>query len=88
MTWKVEVDRRAAKELRSIDPEGRRRILRFLRERVATTEDPRRLGRALQGQSAPLWRYRVGPYRLICSIEDERLLVLVVRVAHRREAYR
>jgi mRNA interferase RelE/StbE len=88
LTWKVEVDRRAAKELRSLDPDGRRRILRFLRERVATAEDPRRFGRALRGQSAPLWRYRVGPYRLICSIEDERLLVLVVRVAHRREAYR
>jgi mRNA interferase RelE/StbE len=88
LTWKVEVDRRAAKELRSLDPDGRRRILRFLRERVATAEDPRRFGRALRGQSVPLWRYRVGPYRLICSIEDERLLVLVVRVAHRREAYR
>lgn len=88
MSWTVEVDRRAAKELRSLDPEGRRRILRFLRERVTTGENPRRMGRALQGQSAPLWRYRVGPYRLICSIEDERLVVLVVRVAHRRDAYR
>jgi mRNA interferase RelE/StbE len=88
LTWKVEVDRRAAKELRSLDPDGRRRILRFLRERVATAEDPRRFGRALRGQSAPLWCYRVGPFRLICSIEDERLMVLVVRVAHRREAYR
>lgn len=88
MTWRVEVDERAAKELHSLDPSVRRRILRFLRERVATEEDPRRIGRQLQGQSAPLWRYRVGPYRLICSIEDGRLVVLVVRVAHRREAYR
>ncbi|HEX2164675.1 MAG TPA: type II toxin-antitoxin system RelE/ParE family toxin [Thermoanaerobaculia bacterium] len=88
MTWKVELDSRAAKELRSLDPEARRRILRFLRERVATADDPRRIGRPLQGQSAPLWRYRVGSFRLICSIEDDRLIVLVVRVGHRREVYR
>jgi mRNA interferase RelE/StbE len=88
LRWKVEVDRRAAKELGSLDPQIRRRILCFLRERLATAEDPRRLGSALQGQSVPLWRYRVGSYRLICTIEDQRLVVLVVRVAHRREAYR
>ena len=88
MTWTVEFDSRAAKELRALDHPQRRRILRFLRERIAVDEDPRRLGRALKGQSVPLWRYRVGDHRLICSIEDDRLIVLVVRLGHRREVYR
>lgn len=74
--------------MRQLDRQHQIRIVRFLRERIATSEDPRRLGRALQGQSVPLWRYRVGPFRLICSIEDDRLTVLVVRLGHRRDVYR
>ena len=88
MTWTVEIDRRAAKELKSLGAEARRSILRFLREGIADSADPRRLGRPLRGQEAPLWRYRVGPYWLICSLEDARLVVLVVRAGHRREIYR
>jgi len=87
LSWSVEVDSRAAKELRALDRPARQRILRFLRQRVAGDEDPRRLGRPLKGQSVPLWRYRVGPYRLICCIENDRLVVLVIRVGHRREIY-
>lgn len=86
-SWTVEVDARAARELRKLDRQSRRRIVRFLRERIATAEDPRRLGRALKGQSRQLWRYRVGAYRLICSIEDARLVVLVVRVGDRGRVY-
>ena len=85
--WKVELDARAAKELRSLDRHHRTRIVRFLRERISTSDDPRRLGKALRGQSVKLWRYRVGPFRLICTIEDDRFVVLVLRVGHRREIY-
>lgn len=87
MSWKVEFDALAAKSLRSLDRPVRARILRFLRQRIAGDEDPRRLGRPLKGQSVPLWRYRVGAYRLVCTIEDERLIVLVVKLGHRREVY-
>lgn len=59
-----------------------------MRERIATPDDPRRLGRPLTGPRTGLWRYRVGAYRLICRIEDARPVVLLVRVAHRGEAYR
>lgn len=85
--WKIEVDHRAAKELRRLDRQHQIRIVRFLRERIATSEDPRRLGKALRGQAVGLWRYRVGPFRLICTIEDDRFVVLVLRVGHRREVY-
>jgi mRNA interferase RelE/StbE len=85
--WTVEFDDRAAKELRKLDHQERDRIVRFLRERIATAEDPRRLGKPLKGQSAPLWRYRVGSNRLICTIEDERVVVLVVRIGNRRDVY-
>lgn len=87
MSWRVELDARAAKELRRLDRPERQRVVRFLRERIAGSEDPRRLGRPLRGQAVPLWRYRVGPYRLVWSLGDDRLVVLVVRVGHRREVY-
>jgi mRNA interferase RelE/StbE len=88
VTWRVEFDAAAAKELRKLGASEQRRILKFLRQRIATDEDPRRLGTALTGEFAGLWRYRIGDYRLIASIEDRRFTVLILRVGHRREIYR
>jgi mRNA interferase RelE/StbE len=85
--WRVEFDRDAARDLRKLDVPGQRRILRYLRERIATDEDPRRFGHALTGDLKGLWRYRVGDYRIVASIADERFVVLVVTVGHRREVY-
>ena len=86
MTWSVEWDERARKELRRLDPGVQRQILEYVRDRVAT-DDPRRFGRPLRGTMHGLWRYRIGSYRPICQIEDGRLVVLVVAVAHRRHIY-
>jgi mRNA interferase RelE/StbE len=83
----VEFDRDAARDLRKLDVPGQRRILRYLRERIATDEDPRRFGHALTGDLKGLWRYRVRDYRIVASIADERFVVLVVTVGHRREVY-
>ena len=85
--WNVEFDDRARKELRSLDAQAQREILRYLRERIAVDDDPRRFGKALGRDLSGLWRYRVGSYRLICRIEDGMLVVLVVRVGHRSEVY-
>lgn len=88
MAWVIELDRAAERELDKLDPQTVRRILTFLFERIAQLENPRSIGEALT--SAKLgnpWRYRVGDYRLISSIEDSRLLVLIVKVGHRREIY-
>jgi len=89
MAWKVEFSVEADRELDKLDGQQTKRILKFLRERIAKLEDPRSLGRPLQGSRlGEFWRYRVGDYRLICKIEDDRLLVLVLRVGHRKEIYR
>lgn len=88
MAWRIEFTRRARKELSRIHPDDARRILRFVRESLHATDDPRRYGKPLRGRNSELWRYRIGDYRLVCHLQDERLLVLVVRVGHRREVYR
>jgi mRNA interferase RelE/StbE len=89
MAWSVELHPAAARELEKLDTQNERRIRKFLYERVATLEDPRIIGKALQGaQLREYWRYRVGDYRLICEFLDNRLIVLVLRVGHRKEIYR
>jgi mRNA interferase RelE/StbE len=89
MPWKVELSAEAEPDLRKLDVQHARRILKFLQERVAKLEDPRSIGGALQGSHlGEFWRYRIGPHRLICKIEDNRLIVLVLRVGHRKEIYR
>ena len=88
MVWVIELDRAAERELDKLDPQTARRILTFLFERIARLENPRGIGEALTGAKlGNLWKYRVGDYQLISSIEDSRLLVLIVKVGHRREIY-
>lgn len=89
MAWTIEIDRAAVRDLDRLDPQAARRILVFLHERVATLADPRSIGEALKGSKlGEFWKYRVGDYRIISSIEDGTLRVLVVKVGNRREVYR
>ena len=88
MAWKVELSAEADRQLSKLDAPQAKRILKFLYERVAHLDDPRSLGQALHGsQLGEFWKYRVGDYRLICKLEDNRLVVLVLRLGHRREIY-
>ena len=89
MAWKVEIDPVAKKDLNNLDPQQAKRILRFLFERVGHLEDPRSIGEALKGSRFnTLWKYRVGDYRIISSIEDNVAKILVVKIGDRKEVYR
>ena len=93
MAWRIEFDAGALKDLRGLDRQVAHRITQFLRERLAVMDDPRTLGAPLRSPrsgpgAAPLWRYRVGDWRIVVRIEDEVLRVLVLRIAHRRDVYR
>jgi mRNA interferase RelE/StbE len=86
---RIELSAQVDRDLGKLDPQQSKRILKFLRERVARLDNPRSIGQALQGSKlGEFWKYRVGDYRLICKIEDNRLLILVLRLGHRREVYR
>jgi mRNA interferase RelE/StbE len=88
LAWTVDYTETARKQLRKFDKQVARRILDFLDERVATSEEPRSMGKALTGPLGNFWRYRVGEYRIICDIQDGQLRVLVVQIGNRREIYR
>lgn len=87
MAWKIEWDERAVRDARKLGSQARNNLLKYLRERINSNEDPRRFGKPLLADKAWLWRYRVGDYRIVCRIEDERLVVLVVAVGHRSKVY-
>ena len=78
MAWKVELSSQALKALGQLDGQVTRRILTFLHERVAPLDDPRSIGEALKGSRlGEFWKYRIGDYRVISSIEDGALRILV-----------
>lgn len=88
MTWRIEITRTAEKQITKLDRNAQRSIQRFLRERLASADNPRQWGKPLRGESRGLWRYRVGDYRLICDIQDEKITVLILEVGHRKDVYR
>jgi len=88
LAWRIELTETAFKQLAKLDKVEAMRITKFLRERLAATDNPRNTGKALSGPLGDLWRYRVGDYRLICEIQDDVLCVLVVKIGNRREVYK
>ena len=88
MAWRSEFVPAAAKDLKKLGKVEAERIITTLETRIAVLDDPRQLGSALTGNLGGLWRWRIGDYRVIARIEEARITILVVRVAHRRNVYR
>lgn len=89
MAWRIEFDPDALKDLRKLDKPIQVRLVGFLRTRTSTLSNPRDLGEALSGQKlGSYWKYRVGDWRIICDIQDHRIVVRVLRIGNRREVYR
>ncbi len=88
MAWTIEYDVAAVKDLKHIGKQEAKRIMDYMEKRIAGQDNPRSLGKSLKGPLGVFWRYRVGDYRLICSIEDKKVNILVVRIGHRGDAYK
>jgi mRNA interferase RelE/StbE len=88
LAWTIEFERDAIRQLNRLEKPVRRRIIQFLEVRVAGSGNPRQFGKPMKGDMADFWAYRVGDYRILCLLEDDRLVVAVVSFGHRREVYR
>ncbi|MDZ7804356.1 type II toxin-antitoxin system RelE/ParE family toxin [Thiohalophilus sp.] len=88
MTWRIKYALSVQKSVTKLNPQVRQRLRDYLEKRIANLDDPRHVGKPLKGQHRELWRYRVGDYRIICEIQDDTLVVLVIRIGHRKEVYR
>ena len=85
MVWRIEFDPRAVKELALFDRPIQQRLVRVLRERISTLDDPQSIGEALRGEELGcFWKYRIGAYRVICDIRDEDIVILVIRIGDRK----
>jgi mRNA interferase RelE/StbE len=88
LAWQIEFDESARKELAKLDRQVARRLIDFLKNRVLNLRDPRSVGQALRGSTlGEFWKYRVGDFRIIASIQDDRMIVLVLRVGNRSDIY-
>jgi len=89
LAWRIEVSDTAEKQLAKLDKPVAKRLRAFLLERLTTLDEPRSIGQALKGSElGEFWKYRVGDWRLICQIKDDKILITVVRLGNRREVYR
>lgn len=87
MTYKVEFTEKARKKFNKLDSSTKKILLSWLSKNLHNCENPRLHGKALVGDLTGKWRYRIGDYRLICKIEEEKIIILVLDVGHRREIY-
>jgi mRNA interferase RelE/StbE len=88
VNWTVAITQTAERQIKKLDRGAQTSIIRFLRDRIEPADDPRQWGKPLRGEKRGLWRYRVGDYRLICDIQDEKITVLVLEVGNRKDVYR
>jgi mRNA interferase RelE/StbE len=88
LAWTVKISDVAERQLRKLDRPVQKRILDWLNDRIEGCKNPRHFGEPLKGDHAGLWRYRVGDYRILCEIQDQKLVVLVLTIGHRRQVYK
>ena len=90
MKWQIKFEKSVTKELKKLkrQNESMYNKIKAKLEDIQNFENPRQLGKNLKGNLKGYWRYRIEDYRVICEIKDKEFIILVVEVAHRREAYK
>lgn len=87
MSYKVEYSKTVQKQLKKLDNYTKVMLMNWITKNLIECENPRSQGKALKGNLKNQWRYRVGNYRILCDIEDDRLVILVINVGHRKDIY-
>lgn len=87
LRYSVETTTRFDREFKKLDRYTKRIILSLIEKNLDGCSNPRQHGKALAGNLSGQWRYRIGDYRLIVLIEDDRLVITALTVGHRREIY-
>ena len=88
MGYKVEFSKKFEKAFLKLDSFTQRMIMKWIEANLQNTHQPRQFGKALQGNKKGFWRYRVGNYRLIADIQDNRLVILILEAGHRKNIYK
>ena len=87
MSYSIETTARFNKAFKKLDKYTQRMIKGWIEKNLVGEENPRRHGKGLTANRSGQWRYRIGDYRLLCHIDDGKLIILALSVGHRREVY-
>lgn len=87
MNWQIKVSKKAVKELAKVNAPERTKIWNFIKYTLPKMDNPRNQGKALTGNLKGLWRYRIGNYRLMCEIKNDKLIILIISLGHRKQIY-
>lgn len=87
MSYRVETTARFDREFKKLDRYTQKMLKGWIEKNLVGTDDPRRHRKGLTANRSGQWRYRVGDYRLICQIDDGKLVILALCVGHRRDVY-
>lgn len=87
MTWKIDFSLKAEKDLDKLSHQIQKLTRNYLRHNVLKQKHPKMLGKALSGNKKGLWRYRIDKFRVICKIEEDKLVILIVKIAKRDVVY-
>lgn len=86
--YSLELADRFKKEFRKLDKYTQKMLRAWINNNLVNCEDPRQHGKSLTGNRSNQWRYRIGDYRIICEIQDDKLIIIAMSVGHRREIYK
>ncbi|MGN1432200.1 MAG: type II toxin-antitoxin system RelE/ParE family toxin [Ruminococcus sp.] len=87
MKYRVEYTEQAVKQLKKLDKHTAALIYGWIDKNLQNCENPRLHGKGLTANRSGQWRYRIGDYRLIAEIQDEKITILLLNIGHRREIY-
>lgn len=87
MSYQVETTTRFDREFKKLDKYTQRMLKTWISKHLIGCTDPRQYGKGLTANRSGQWRYRIGDYRLICEIQDDKLVILALSIGHRREVY-
>ena len=86
--YKIEYSVQALKQLKKLDKQTQSLIYGWIKKNLSGCINPRQHGKGLTADKSGQWRYRVGDYRIIAEIKEDKLIILVLQVGHRREIYK
>jgi len=85
--WRIKFDTKAEKRFYKLPLNIQELILDYLYNRILILDHPKLSGKALRGKKKGLWRYRVEKFRIICKLEEDKLIILIVKIAKRDVVY-
>jgi hypothetical protein len=88
MGFRIEISEKLNKKIKKMDKNVQKLIYSYIIKNLKDTENPRKYGKPLKGNLSGLWRYRIMDYRLIVDIQDDKLVIVAIDIAHRKEIYK